>query len=250
MITNITNGNEADKKVVVGKSNEVTITSLEIAELTGKRHDHILRDIEDILGKIRDVPKFGEIYKDARNREQKCYRLPEIEALILISGYSVELREKIILRLEYLENQLKANLPQLPQTYGEALRALADEVEAKERLALQIQKEKPLVDFAKQIAQTTNAISVRDFSKILHDENIQMGEEKLFAWLRDSNYLMSDNTPYQKFIDSGYFEVREGTFKSPYGEKSYTKTLITGKGQIYFCEKLRRLNIKSSEEEL
>lgn len=81
-LADITNRNEADKRII-SKPNEVTITSLEIAELTGKRHDHILRDIEDILGKIRDVPKFGEIYKDARNREQRCYRLPKIEALIL-----------------------------------------------------------------------------------------------------------------------------------------------------------------------
>ena len=51
---------------------------------------------------------------------------------------------------------------------------------------------------------------------------------------------MPNNEPYQKYVDSGYFEIRQGTYKTSYGEKSYTQTLITGKGQIYFCEKMRK----------
>lgn len=53
-------------------------------------------------------------------------------------------------------------------------------------------------------------------------------------------YLTSENMPYQRYLGAGYFEVKQSTYKTPYGEKSCTQTLITGKGQIYFCEKLRK----------
>ena len=116
----------------------ISITSLEIAELTGKQHIHIKRDIRDILGRVRDVSKFGYIFLDSMNRKQEAYRLPKIEALTLISGYSVELRIKIIERLEYLENEFKKQGQyRLPQTYQEALRELADkqdEIEAQKQV--------------------------------------------------------------------------------------------------------------------
>lgn len=141
----------------------VTITSLEIAELTGKRHDHILRDIEEQLGKIlgeEGVPKFGDTYQNPQNKQfYKMYRLPKREALILVSGYSVELRAKIIDRLEYLENQLKSNTPQLPQTYKEALRELLNQVEQKEQL--QIENAKQQETIADQ-AEIINAYQVTD----------------------------------------------------------------------------------------
>lgn len=124
------------------------------------------------------------------------------------------------------------------------LRKIADEMEKKDlKISLlenQIESEKPLVEFSKQIATSANAISVRDFAKILYDENIKMGEKQLFHWLRLCGYLTSENMPYQRYLGAGYFEVKQKTYKTPYGEKSYTQTLITGKGQIYFCEKLRK----------
>lgn len=124
------------------------------------------------------------------------------------------------------------------------LRKIADEMEKKDlKISLlenQIESEKPLLEFSKQIATSANAISVRDFAKILYDENIKMGEKQLFHWLRLCGYLTSENMPYQRYLGAGYFEVKQSTYKTPYGEKSYTQTLITGKGQIYFCEKLRK----------
>jgi len=75
-------------KEFANNTDGVTITSLEIAKLTGKSHIHIMRDIREILGKIRDVSKFGYIYKDSYGREQNCFALPKTEALILVSGYS------------------------------------------------------------------------------------------------------------------------------------------------------------------
>lgn len=104
---------------------------------------------------------------------------------------------------------------------------------------LQLQKQEPLVSFAEHVSESVNSISVGEFSKLLADENIKMGQNRLFKWLKKNKFLMSDNVPYQKYIDSNYFKVIEQTYSTPYGEKTSFKTLITGKGQIFFTEKLR-----------
>lgn len=62
-----------------------------------------------------------------------------------------------------------------------------------------------------------------------------------FSFIGESElYFVRDNMPYQKYIDSGYFEIIEQTYETPYGTKVSLKTLVTGKGQIYFTEKLRK----------
>ncbi|TGL58641.1 Rha family transcriptional regulator [Leptospira jelokensis] len=89
------------------------MSSLEIAELTLKEHKHVRRDIEVMLRKLAlDESRFGHTYKDASNRTQNFYRLPKRECLILISGYSVELRAKIIDRWQELEKAVPFELRQ------------------------------------------------------------------------------------------------------------------------------------------
>lgn len=105
-----------------------------------------------------------------------------------------------------------------------------------------IENDKPLVEFAETISQTVDSISIGDFAKLVKDEGIKLGRNKLFNWLRDNKYLMKNNVPYQKYIDNGYFELIEYSYKTPYGEKLTTKTLITGLGQIKIIEKLRNNN--------
>ena len=80
-----------------------------------------------------------------------------------------------------------------------------------------------------------------------------MGRTRLFDWLRESGYLMSapgsKNQPYQKYIEQGLFKVREYTYKTPYGDKVATKTMVTGKGQMFFIEKLRKLSATTGNQD-
>lgn len=84
----------------------VTMSSLEIAELTGKNHADVLRDIRVVLEEARiDESKFAGIYKDSINRDKPCYNLPRRECDLVISGYSVKYRLAIIDRWHFLESQ-------------------------------------------------------------------------------------------------------------------------------------------------
>ena len=103
----------------------------------------------------------------------------------------------------------------------------------------QIKAEKPLVDFAKQVASSSDSIDMGIFAKVIKDEKINLGRNGLFEWLRINKYLMSNNIPYQKYIDNGYFEVMEVVKSSAYGEKIFPKTLVTGLGQIKLVQKLK-----------
>lgn len=136
--------------------NQKGMTSLEIAEITGKRHDAILRDIRNLLKQGVSHHNFVETsYKQSQPRggykELPCFNLTPKGCLILASGYDAVLREKIINRLEYLENEKK--VIRTPQSYIEALEALVVSEKEKEKLRFEIEQQQ------KQIEQKENKIA-------------------------------------------------------------------------------------------
>ena len=135
-----------------------TMTSLEIAEVTGKRHFHILRDIDELLKQGVDVTNFGLInYADKCKRKQRCYQLSYKGVLLLASGYNPILREKIINRWEELEKNSK---PQLPETYLDALKQLVASEEQKQQLALENKRQAEEIDAKNaEIVKLSTAIS-------------------------------------------------------------------------------------------
>lgn len=109
-----------------------------------------------------------------------------------------------------------------------------------ENLKLTIEEQRPLVEFANKVSNSSNLIDMGKMAKLLKDENINIGRNRLFEWLRKKDILMRNNIPYQRYIDGGYFQVKESTFETPYGTKTQQTTYVTGKGQIYITEKLRK----------
>lgn len=125
----------------------------------------------------------------------------------------------------------------VPKTYAEALRAYADAVEAKEQLALENKELKPKADFFDAVTDSKDAIPMADVAKVL---DMGIGRNKLFEFLRSRNILMSDNRPYQKYVDAGYFRVVEQKYDKGYGEIGINiKTLVFQKGIDYIRRKLK-----------
>lgn len=117
----------------------VTMSSREIAELTEKRHDHVKRDIENMLAELKkDIPSFGGIYLDSMNREQVEYHLDRELTETLITGYSIPLRHKVIRRLHDLEEQASRPMTQAEITAANANHLVAVERQQREQqLALE-----------------------------------------------------------------------------------------------------------------
>lgn len=103
---------------------------------------------------------------------------------------------------------------------------LKQEKEARKKAEKIIEEQKPLVDFANKISDTTSLIDINQMAKLLQDENISIGRNRLFNILRKNKILRENNEPYQKYITKGYFKVKEGSYVTPYGTKTYLKTIV------------------------
>ena len=103
-----------------------------------------------------------------------------------------------------------------------------------------IRHDQPLVEFANQVSNTDNLIDMNAMAKLAIEEYIPIGRNRLFCWLRKNQILMSDNLPYQRYIDRGYFVVKESVFDTGSMTKTYQQTYVTGKGQAYIIGRLRK----------
>lgn len=117
----------------------VTMSSREIAELTGKRHDNVMADIRSMLSELKiDVLTFQGIYLDSMNREQIEYHLDRELTETLITGYSIPLRHKVIRRLHDLEEKASRPMTQAEITAANANHLVAVERQQREqRVALE-----------------------------------------------------------------------------------------------------------------
>lgn len=106
----------------------------------------------------------------------------------------------------------------------------------------QLQIQAPKVEFADKVSNTEGLISIGDMSKLLKEKNIDIGRNKLFKLLRDNNVLMRNNIPYQQYVNSGYFKVRESVTDVNGKSRVVLTTYITGKGQMYLVDKVKSLS--------
>ena len=102
-----------------------------------------------------------------------------------------------------------------------------------------IRRDEPLVQFANQVADTENVIDIGRMAKLANEENIRIGRNTLFHWLKGRKILMTGNIPYQQFIDRGYFVVKESVYEHHGMQKTYQQTYVTGKGQQYIIRLLK-----------
>lgn len=134
-----------------------------------------------------------------------------------------------------------------------ALQKLKEEREAKKQLEAQIEADRPKVIFSDAVSASHTSILVGEFAKIMRQNGADMGQNRMFAWLRENGYLISRkgsdrNMPTQKSMELGLFEIKETTINHSDGHISISKTpKITGKGQLYFTEKI--LSIREPWEE-
>lgn len=225
-----------------------TMTSLEIAEVTGKQHQHVLRDIDSLLAQGVDASNFGlTSYTDKSNRQQRYYSLTKKGCLILASGYDALLREKIINRWEELEIQVRKSEIIMPNfsNPAEAARAWADQYEQRLKLEAKAREDAPKVEFFESVAESKDAVEMKAVSSTLN--YVAVVRNKLFAILREQKVLQSNNSPYQKYIDAGYFRTIETKKNCGTEVRIFIKTLVYQKGLDYIRKLLNKLGYKPKE---
>ncbi|PCD16122.1 phage antirepressor KilAC domain-containing protein, partial [Clostridioides difficile] len=242
---------------IIKQNNKYLVESREVAELIEKDHNQLLRSIRGYISVLEQSAKLHtddffieSTYKNENNQKYPCYLLTkkgcDMVANKMTGEKGIIFTAIYVTKFEEMERELKEQQPKLPTTYKEALQQLLIEVEEKEQLQLEnqekdkvIQLQQPKVLFADSVASSDNSILVGELAKLLRQNGIDTGQNRLFDWLRNNGYLIKRkgedyNTPTQKSVDLGVIETKEGTRVHPDGHTSITKTpKITGKGQIY-----------------
>lgn len=224
------------------------MTSREIADLTGKQHGHIMRDIRamEIAWEKIAGSKFGlGEYRDEGNQLRPEYSLTKRECLYIATKFNDEARAKLVLRWEQLET-VKPDFSD-PNVVLQLAQSWKDEQEKRitaehkvVELAEKIEGDASKIVFAETVAGSDNSILVRQFAKDLSDKGFIIGQNRLYTWLRTNKYVNDQNEPYQNYIEQGLFEVIVRTVGAADQTFTVRTTKITGKGQMYFSKKLKQ----------
>lgn len=219
------------------------------------------KDVAEALGYVKplnaiaahvdedDSLKQGLI--DSMGRTQETIIINESGLYSLILGSSLDSAKKFKrwITSEVIPSIRKTGSYNLPQTYADALRELANKAEEAERLALvnrkleeQNLRMRPKEIFADAVATSKTSILVGELAKLITQNGIQIGQNRMFKWLRENGYLMSSGTscnmPKQRYVEQGLFEIKESNIQNADGSVRITRTTkVTGKGQQYFINK-------------
>ena len=232
---------------------EQTMTSLQIAEVTGKQHAHVMRDIRSLLEQGVQESNFGLSYnvRELPNRGTKqdpYYVLTKEGCLILASGYNALLREKIIQRWITLEEAERNRQPKVPTTFKEALLlavAQQEQIEAQQSLIAEqaeaISEMQPKVSYCDIILQSPSTVivtqiaqdygmSAKAFNKKLHELGIQRKVGR--QWVL-----------YSQYISSGYVQSATEPMRNSSSGRTYTYSRWTQKGRIFLYNELKNRGV-------
>lgn len=232
------------------QNGEPVASSRQIAENFGKEHKHVLAAVRQILVAENSATKFfHETTFEYRGQKFPEYLMNRDGFSLLVMGFTG--KAALEWKLKYIEafNQMEKKLAQRPQLsraelMAQALIAAHDELEHKDR---QIAELTPKGIFADAVSASKKSILVGELAKLLCQNGVQIGQNRLFVWMRERGYLIKDpkrsdyNMPTQRAVEQGLFEIKETTVVHSDGHTSINKTpKVTGKGQVYFVNQFMK----------
>ncbi|MDH1477546.1 phage antirepressor KilAC domain-containing protein [Comamonas thiooxydans] len=203
----------------------LTMSSREIAELTGKELGHVNRDIRAMLDSLQDDPELEHVREDQDGRGYTtAFHLGRELTYTLLAGYNVALRRRVIARWQELEAQ---QAPKLPQTMAQALRLAAEQAEQIEAQQEQLAQAAPKVAFVdRYVAATSGEKGFREVCKLLGANEHEFSE--FLARAKIMYRLAGKMTPHAEHLAAGRFKVKTGT--APRNEHAYAQAKFTPKG--------------------
>jgi anti-repressor protein len=248
-------------------NNQMTLTSMEVAEMVEKEHKKLLRDIRRYIGQMGESnigpsEYFTEsTYKDHSGKSNLCYQITKKGCEFI--AHKLTGTKGTIFSVKYIErfHEMEAALSN-PDSYmisdpiARAKRWIEEE-ETRQKLAAEnrelIEENttlKPKAEFHDAIMVSEKCITIEEMAKVLSSAGVSVGTNRLYRWLREDKILKCNNLPYQKYLNNGYFVVQETPFHNPRtGKKDINlKTLVTPKGQKAFVESFKD-QIKALQKE-
>lgn len=240
---------------VVYKTNKGTpvTDSLKVAQVFGRMHKNVIRSIREILmsaNLLANQQTFCKTsYRDTQGKEQPMYLMTREGFCALVMRWNGEKANQfkmafieLFSRMEQAIRAMQPTTPAIPQTFAEALRLAANQAEQIEAQQKQLEAQAPKVLFAQSVETSSSSILVGELAKLMKQNGVDIGEKRLFVWLRENEYLCSYgsryNQPTQKAMDLGLFEMKKTSITKPNGDVMVaTTTKVTGKGQVYFINK-------------
>lgn len=239
---------------------EQKLDSREVAEMVGKEHKELLRDIRrycEQLSQSKIAPPnfFTESEYENRGKMYPCYLVTkkgcEFIAHKLTGVKGTEFTAKYINRFHEMEGIIQEHIPQGKELLALAVLEAQKTIEEKDA---QIEEMKPHAILGQAITTANTSILVGDMAKILRQNSVNIGGRRLFEWLRENGYLIKRkgtdwNLPTQRSVEQGLFEIKESVHVDGNGCNKITRTpKITGKGQQYFVNKF--LKFETGKEEM
>lgn len=206
----------------------LTMSSRDIAELTGKRHADVMRDIRTMMDALKQNADLRSVcisstYVGENEQTYPQYELDKDTSLTLLLGYDPVARMKVVKRWQELEAQ---QAPKLPQTMSQALRLAAEQAEQIEAQQEQLALAAPKVEYVDRYVAANGALGFRQVAKLLNAK-----EPEFRAFLEDNKIfyrLAGVLTPYQNHIDAGRFAIKTGV--SQVSEHAFAHARFTPKG--------------------
>lgn len=227
------------------QNGEPVASSRQIAENFGKEHKNVLQTIDNMTAENSALLQMFHLseYTTSQNKKLPMYLMNRDGFSLLVMGFTG--KAALEWKLKYIQafNEMEKKLAQRPQLsrselMAQALIAAHDELERKDR---QIAELTPKGIFADAVNASKKSILVGELAKLLCQNSVQIGQNRLFVWMREHGYLIRDpkrsdyNMPTQRAVEQGLFEIKETTVVHSDGHTSINKTpKVTGKGQIYF----------------
>lgn len=225
-------------ELVIMHNKQAVTTSLRVAEVFGKDHKHVLETISNLAAEKSAAKFFSEATYNNRGKQYPMYYMNRDGFTLLAMGFTgkkaLQFKISYINAFNSMETQIKTGYV-IPGSYAEALKLAASQAE-------QIEDMKPKALFADAVATSHTSILIGDLAKLIRQNGVDIGQNRLFAWMREHGYLIGSgdrrNMPTQRAMDLGLFDIKERTFQNPDGSVRITKTTkVTGKGQQYFINK-------------
>lgn len=239
--------NEIENIKIENKEGTMVVLSREIAENFEKRHADVLEKIVKLNEEMNSTEKSVQYfipnnYKDSTGKSNKEYLITEKGFSLLVMGFTgkkaLEWKIKYIDAFEKMREYINSNPHKLPTNFKEALQLLLAEVEEKEKLQVQVKELQAPANFAKTIVKSENSITMGTMAKLLNQNGINIGRNRLIDVLKEEGYLMETKegiVPTQKSRNAKVIEAE------PYKIEKINQTkftsYITTKGIPYFMGK-------------